>query len=64
LSENHSFVDIFFHKLGKIVIIQNNISITQLNNFQKIGLTVINKVVAFNNIENIIIEIQREAIIT
>ena len=63
LSENHNLVERFFHKLGNIVIIQNNIKIIQENNFHTIGSTQINTVEAFNNKENKIIDIDRDAII-
>jgi len=63
LSENHNFVDRVFHKLGKIVIIQNNIKITHENNFQTIGSTHIKIVVAFSNNENSIIDILSDSII-
>ena len=63
LSENHNFVEIFFHKFGKIVITQNKINIIQENNFQIIGSTHINIVDAFSNNENIIIDTQSEIII-
>jgi hypothetical protein len=53
LAENHSFVDIFFHKFGNIVIIQNSTNITQEKIFQTIGSTHIKIVDAFNNKENI-----------
>lgn len=63
LSDNQSLVVIFFHRFGKIVIIQNIIKIIQLKSFHTIGSTHINKVDAFNNNENIIIEILSDIII-
>jgi hypothetical protein len=70
--ENTSFVfesnqdlkDIFFHIFGNIVIIHKNISINHEKYHQKFVGISINKVVDFNNIENIITEIQSENIIT
>jgi hypothetical protein len=63
LSESHIFVEKFFHKFGKIVIIQNSIKITQENNFQTIGSSHIKIVDTFNKSENITIEIAKENII-
>jgi len=63
LSENHIFVEKFFHKFGKIVIIQNNINITPENNFQTIGSTHIKIVEAFSKSENIIIDTTKDNII-
>ena len=62
-SDNHILVEKSFHKLGNIVINQNNIKIIQENNFHTIGSTHMNNVEALSRRENIIIDIQRDNII-
>jgi hypothetical protein len=56
-------IDKVCHIFGNIVIIHNQIISPPENIDQKLCGTVINKVLAFNSIENKIIEIARDAII-
>ncbi len=63
LPANQILVEKFFHKSGKIVIIQNAISIPPLNVFHTIGSTQIKAVDAFNIREKNIMETLRAAII-
>jgi hypothetical protein len=62
--ENPSFVEIFFHRFGKIVIIPRATNTPPENDFQNDGGTSISIVLAFNKREKRIIEILNDQIIT
>jgi hypothetical protein len=64
LSESLNFDVTVFHKFGKIVIIPRAIIIPPEKDFQKLGGTPINTVLALSMSENNIIETLRDPIIT